>query len=408
MHNAPLRPAILIALACLSIYTNPIAADQGHLIIIGGALKSDNHMIYDPIIHLGGGPTVPIAIVPTASGEWERSSKSYDEDFAGRGMEHRTIVPVHMDTYALAAEPATAGIIGNQRILFFTGGDQSRILAAYRPETGDTLSHFAMQRMLARGGVIAGSSAGAAMMSDPCIRWGNSEEALLLGESDAEDRGVRIDRGMGFFPYGLTDQHFLARGRYGRLAVALERTGTRLGFGICENRAFHADLAAKSITALGGPQALLVIDMAGATRDGLSLSGVRISLLGAGDRIDPTTVTMSPNPARLPLSHINAESAEPTTLPNPWGDFVLNDLLLALAFGPSPSASASSENFQVVVTRDNSSQFLAMPGVDHTTDPRTADFTALHVRLDFIANPAAPENARTLLAEIAAEAASTE
>ena len=63
----------------------------------------------------------------------------------------------------------------------------------------------------------------AASMSDPMIAGGDSLNSLLLGPrtENSKGRGVEIEKGMGFFPYGFTDQHFLRRGRFGRLVVAL-------------------------------------------------------------------------------------------------------------------------------------------------------------------------------------------
>ena len=85
------------------------------------------------------------------------------------------------------------------------------------------------------GGVVAGSSAGAAIMSATMIRDGEDMMSLLKGTIRP---GKEIDRGLGFVGEGLfTDQHFLRRGRIGRLLPVMVATGYTRGLGVEENTA---------------------------------------------------------------------------------------------------------------------------------------------------------------------------
>ena len=85
---------------------------------------------------------------------------------------------------------------------------------------------------------MSGSSAGAAIMSDPMITSGSSVEALVYPPApQPHDTRLSVGRGLGFFPLGLVDQHFLQRGRLGRLVAAMMATGWPHGFGIDENTA---------------------------------------------------------------------------------------------------------------------------------------------------------------------------
>jgi cyanophycinase len=240
-------------------------AGSGRLVIVGGALRARHADVYRAVLdHVG--PTGRVGVLPTASGVPEESGPGTVEDFQRHASEGQVIelIDVRHDTPELAHDPQIVAAIEACDAIWFTGGDQSRIIAVFRPEAGDTPGFHAIRSVLQRGGVIGGTSAGAAMMSDPMIRWGNSHEALLLGAADdLEDFGVAIGRGMGFFPFGVTDQHFIARGRLGRLLVACDLAGVTLGFGVEENCALVVDLATGTLTAVGEP-GLLAIERVGA------------------------------------------------------------------------------------------------------------------------------------------------
>jgi hypothetical protein len=123
------------------------------------------------------------------------------------------------------------------------------------------------------------------MMSDPMIRRGRSESALSSGVGRD---GVELGPGMGFFPWGLIDQHFLERGRFGRLVVALSETGARLGWGVDEDSALVVDRATGWVEVIGS-SGLALFDMyelrAGAGR----WENVSFSLLSSGDRVNALT-----------------------------------------------------------------------------------------------------------------------
>ena len=89
--------------------------------------------------------------------------------------------------------------------LFFTGGQQDRIVNAFKPGGRETAISKAIDRVLERGGIVAGTSAGAAIMSDPMIMGGESD-----GRPRREDDAVAADgQGkLGYFPYGIVDPAF--------------------------------------------------------------------------------------------------------------------------------------------------------------------------------------------------------
>ena len=272
----------------------------GRLVIIGGSL-GDNEAIYDRMIEYAG--TEPsIGILPTASGVPEESGPYYVEAFDDRiGAEVTELIDIPYNQPENAKSIEIAAAMGEKTMLFFTGGDQSRITAAFLPDDAATPAYDACWDVLAAGGTIAGTSAGAAMMSDPMLRWGPSDEALLIGMPDVPDRGVGVGRGMGFFPYGLTGQHFLRRGRAGRMIAALEYASVPRGFGIADSRAIDVDLATGQIEAIGGERAVLMIDVSDATKDGLARENIRLSLLNDGDLVDGQTGEVTPSPRMTPV-----------------------------------------------------------------------------------------------------------
>jgi hypothetical protein len=161
--------------------------------------------------------------------------------------------------------------------------------------------------------VIGGSSAGAAMMCDPMICDGYSMKALISGaafkaDSCPEAKGVSLSNGLGFFSGGLVDQHFLKRGRVGRLLIALYALRQfSLGIGIDEDTA--AVCQGDTVEVLGS-SGILVVDVAAAkaagnftwsTDGGFQAKGIVLHHLEEGDRFNVTTRSPLPRPERKPI-----------------------------------------------------------------------------------------------------------
>jgi cyanophycinase len=285
-RTRPLSILITLAYAAISAAcgTTPRA---GHLIIAGGGTSPDNGLIYSRFIAPLPADAV-IGIIPTASANPPESAASAAKTIARyAGSRRMAQFNISLQNRAAASDAAVAEQLRQCSALWFTGGVQSRITEVFRPPSGDTLAYQAACDVLARGGVIGGTSAGAAMMSDPMITGGSSGDALsgtTRGQDD--DSGFGMAQGMGFFPFGLTDQHFLRRGRLGRLIVALERTKLHFGYGVDEGSAMHVDLTTGVVRALGP---VLLVDASTLRREGTSITGVRVSLLNAGDTVDGPT-----------------------------------------------------------------------------------------------------------------------
>lgn len=369
---------ILAASGCASSTAQEVR--RGRLIIAGGATKADNEAIYSRFM-----ASLPadaaIGVLPTASGVPEESAASSVATLKRyAGSRRVSIIDITTKNPERASDPAFVKQIEQCQGLWFTGGDQSRIIATFRPSSGDTPAFAAAARILAKGGVIGGTSAGAAMMSDPMIIGGTSEDALS-GKLRAEpgDAGFNIGRGMGFFTLGLTDQHFLRRGRLGRLVVALDRTGLKRGYGVEENCALEVDCSTGQMTALGPSAAVIVVERGGDQRTG-SYQNIRISLLQQSDIVEGGSGTIRPHKSRVAMATRGQRSDQP--LPEAWSAGAFAIAIRNLAAAPERSVTMKSRAFTVTLSADDRTRFFAEQG-----SPQSV--TAVDVCLDVV--PSTPE-----------------
>ncbi len=353
---------------------------RGNLMIAGGATSAENEGVYSRFVS-SLPPDATIGVLPTASGVPEESAASSAATLKRyAGSRQVKIIDITTKAPERASNPAFVKQIEECRGLWFTGGDQSRIIATFRPASGDTPGFAAARRIVELGGNVGGTSAGAAMMSDPMIIGGSSEDALSgKFRSQTGEAGFDFGKGMGFFEYGLTDQHFLRRGRFGRLVVALERTGLKRGYGIEENCALEVNCETGRLTAIGPVPAVVVIDISGAKLEAGAHRGIRLSLLCDGDTVDGKSGTVQPLDARKPVAKVGAPRTEP--MPEAWSNGALTQAIRALAATPDRPVELRSKAFAVRVSADARTRFYS--------DVRVPDrLTALEVRLDIV--PATP------------------
>ena len=272
---------------------------SGSLVIAGGGMSSRSLEVREAFLARRVSGDVGV-IGAASSGPEASAARGVRAMNEAAGAEVAVALPFNASEPELADDPALAAKIDGCGALWFTGGSQSRIVEAMRPGGRETLAWRACVRLLERGGVIGGSSAGAAMMCDPMIRRGRSANAMREGVGP---EGVDVGAGMGFFPWGLVDQHFLERGRFGRLVVALGETGGRLGWGISEDSAIVVDRTTGWAEVIGS-SGLALFDMRELQVSEGRWEGVGLSLLSSGDRVNALTgevVATSGSTARAPL-----------------------------------------------------------------------------------------------------------
>lgn len=256
---------------------------QGKLLIIGGAEdKEGDCKILREFLRCAGDTKARIVVMTAATSLPGEVGDNYIRVFERFGAEDVRVIDTQKPEdannpdYLEAIEQATG--------IFFTGGEQARIISCLK----DTILDAAMHKRYSEGIIIGGTSAGAAMMPDMMIIEGDSE-------TNPRVNSVAMGPGMGFLPGVVVDQHFAQRGRLGRLVSALLLQPAVLGFGIDENTAI---LVSGDEFEVIGESAVTVIDeseklhdnMEGLLKDeGLAICGAKLHILPHGYRFNLKT-----------------------------------------------------------------------------------------------------------------------
>ena len=229
--------------------------DRGTLLIAGGGGKQ-GAAIFRKFVELSGGNTARIVIVPTAIS----SDPNYDYQNPGVAkfardklkLKHVTVLHTHdrreADTREFVRPLKTANGV------WFSGGRQWRFADSYL----GTRSEKEFHRVLKRGGVIGGSSAGASIQADFLVRGDSKTNRIMIGDHQ---------RGLGFIENCAIDQHVIKRGRQmGLVKVLTDPDGKMLrrfdredllGIGIDEDTAII--VRKNTFEVFGKPDATVLI-----------------------------------------------------------------------------------------------------------------------------------------------------
>jgi cyanophycinase len=224
----PLALALVLAFISTSCTSNPDPVDttgtfgpeKGSLVIVGGAMRDT--MIIDKFIELAGGPDAPIVIIPTASGAEEIDTVRTSRFLTERGATDVTVV--HTYDPALAATEEFAEPIKRAMGVWFGGGRQWRIVDSY----AGTISETEIRKVLDRGGVIGGSSAGATIQGSYLARGDTKTNTIMMGDHQ---------EGFNYLTKSAIDQHLLVRNRQHDLVEIITAHPDLLGIGLDENTA---------------------------------------------------------------------------------------------------------------------------------------------------------------------------
>jgi cyanophycinase len=303
MFKTLYRAAFLLTMAAAvfaqSAEATKPAAPQGSLVIVGGALRADNAAVWQRIVRLAGGKRARIAVFASASAN-PRQAARYNMDLLNQYGADAFFIPVAVklagtDYLAAADDPALAASVRRAGGAYFAGGDQGRITRALRrPDGSNSLVLDALWDMYRRGGVIAGSSAGAAIMSSTMFDEPSTVLATLK-QGVADGRGIAP--GLGFIGDDVfVDQHLLVRGRFARMLPAMLEKGYKLGLGIDENTAMVVG-PNRDVEVIGYKGALLIDLSSASTEQGVfNLSNARVSYLDSGDRFNIASGVFTPAP----------------------------------------------------------------------------------------------------------------
>ncbi len=193
---------------------------SGTLMIIGGAASRAN---YEQFVELAGGPEARIVVVPTAGGRTTYDAGAIEAQWAER-YGARNVRVLHTTDPAVADTDSFAAVLSGVDAVYFLGGRQWRLVNAY----AGTRTEDAFHQILERGGLIAGSSAGASIQASFLARGAEQGNTLMIAP-EAEHRS-----GFGFLRGAAVDQHIDRRDRWDDLRVIVMEHPELLGIGISE------------------------------------------------------------------------------------------------------------------------------------------------------------------------------
>ena len=253
---------------------------KGTLIIIGGHEdrdpEGDRKILREVARRVDGGKVV---LATVASHQPEGYFDDYEKAFSDLGL--GGLVELYVEDRAEASDAEKLSVIDDAAAIFFSGGDQLRITS----QIGDTGIEEKVRALYERGGLIAGTSAGASVMSDTMLVKGTSSETHRIGD-------LHMSPGLGLMRDVIIDQHFAERGRFGRLLGAVAHNPRVLGIGIDEDTA--AVVEGDEFEVIGSG-AIYVVDGEHCTHSNvaearpervLSMHDVCVHVLGTGDRFD--------------------------------------------------------------------------------------------------------------------------
>jgi cyanophycinase len=239
----PLAPALLLFFLppfCSSRRAAPAEPPApepdpgGSVLLVGGGVLPDT--VRDRFLELAGGKQARIVVIPTASAKADgvQVPKSYAY---WKAQNAASVVLLNARRREDADDPIFVQPLREATGVWLGGGDQSRLTAVYR----GTAVERELRNLVLRGGVVGGTSAGAAVMSAVMITGGNPL--------------AQVGQGFDLLSGVVVDQHFSERNRLTRLLNVLARYPTHLGLGIDEETAVL--VRGHTLTVLGNEQVRL-------------------------------------------------------------------------------------------------------------------------------------------------------
>lgn len=254
---------------------------SGNLIIIGGAEdKEGKKEILKKACNSIDKATDTLLIATIATEYPKEMAAKYTKAFTELGVNKIKILDISKREEAFINENRIK--IEEASLIFFTGGDQLRITSLI----GGTPIYDALKESASNGNYIVGTSAGASVMCETMILEGEDEEA-------PRKCTITMSSGLGLVKNMIIDQHFIQRGRIGRLLTAVAQNPEMLGIGIDENTAIC--LNSKGNIEVIGEGAVYFLDGSNITYSNvseqksdevLSIYNVKIDVLKEGNKFD--------------------------------------------------------------------------------------------------------------------------
>ncbi len=269
-----------VVILVLSITCSSLPGTKGKLVIIGGVQTQE---IVKKFVSLAGGPDARIIIIPNAGSDPVENSEEEKQNFIKLGAKADYL----LFTRNTADDDSNLKKMRWANAVFFLGGDQVDLT---RDMLGTKLLDEAYN-IYNNGGVISGSSAGAAIMSEVMIT-GNEliNKDSTVSFVTIEKGNVETKQGFGFIKTVIIDQHFLKRKRHNRTISTLIEHPNLIGVAIDESTSIIVN-PDETFEVFGNNQ-VLVYDPTGSTgirenkKGKLGISNMKLDVLISGDKYD--------------------------------------------------------------------------------------------------------------------------
>ncbi|MDZ7289530.1 MAG: cyanophycinase [candidate division KSB1 bacterium] len=254
---------------------------QGHLLIMGGEIHEAT--IMQTFTRLAGAERAKLIVFPMASSIAKETGAQKAKQLRDYGAGETIVLNI---TKAQANSDSVRQLLKGVTGVFFSGGDQSRLTAALKGTAVEAWLH----EFYARGGVIGGTSAGAAVMSAMMI---TGDQRRPVGDSTfntIEAENIVTSAGFGFIDNAIIDQHFVRRKRFNRLLSLVLEHPQLVGIGIDENTAIWVKPDQTFEVIGAGPVLVIDATKAQTRRDeagyGLRAQEIRLQVLRNGSVYD--------------------------------------------------------------------------------------------------------------------------
>jgi len=272
---------------------------KGTLIPIGGnedkgvgenGSEFVNDGILSQVVREAGGVDSNILVIPTASMIPKEIARNYKRALKKLGCNY--VKTFNITRREQCDEKRVKNLFLQADCVFFTGGDQSRIVdIIFNSPVHDII----FDRLINEKFILAGTSAGAMSMSKEMIKGGSSVDCLLKG-------AVKMGHGMGYVTDMIIDSHFIKRGRFGRLAEAVAKFPNLIGIGLGEDTGLV--ISGNEFKVIGSGM-VMVIDPSDLTHNNhkildegmpMSMANITTHILADGDRffMDKRTIEVFP------------------------------------------------------------------------------------------------------------------
>ncbi len=204
---------------------------KGTLVIQGGGSDVGTG-IFETFINRAGGLGAKIVVIPTAGGNKtsDGSIRVYKEEQVLASWKKRgvtNVVMLHTHDPKVADTEEFAKILRDANGVWFDGGRQWNIVDSY----ANTLTFREFHKVLERGGVIGGSSAGATIQGDYLVRGAIAGSEIVMTPEPEHEHGFAFLRKVAI------DQHINTRNRWDDIIPVIKKYPNLLGIGLSEGTA---------------------------------------------------------------------------------------------------------------------------------------------------------------------------